>query len=797
MAGSLPRGTRRLTSTGGGASTNVLAPSFTLPAGRSVTISLDALINKPFPVGIGQVSLQASISATGLPAIVSDDPATGAPSDPTVTPVFCPPVTVGPTSIAGATAGQAYSQTFTQSGGPGVITFALTGPLPTGVTFNTSTGVLSGTPTQTGSFTFTVTATSENGCSVGTRSYTLTVACPVITIAPPTLPVAIIARPYGPITFTASGGIGTTTLALTGTLPAGLTFTASTGTLSGVATETGSFPITITATDQNGCTGTRSYTLLAGGSRIITTGADVLTTPQVRRFTSGDGTLVPGPTGTFTIPGFTQGVRVAEADITGDGVADIITGSGHGVPLRVVVYDGVTGGIAVAKDVGLLPFDRGGLFVAAGDVDGDGRPDIITGQGDNLPILRVFSGASGAPIWLAFVYPLTHTNGARVAAGDVDGDGYADVITGAGYGDPGIVKVFSGASRAELRSFTPYPGFTGGIYVAAGDVNGDGYADIITGAGQGGGPHVRVFNGQTGVELVGYFAYPASFTGGVRVAAGDVNGDGRADIITAPGAGGDGAVRQFDGLTGTPIGSPIVGPIACRAGALRQHRGARQPDGDRRAGRTARSSERTSASAAGRSRKGRPGPASTRSTSGPTRCSSGRRCSSGPPRSATRGRMWARSSGRATRRRAITSTSPGWPTGATTSWSTPATAPAACSTCAAWCACASGRPAARCASRCDMPHAGAVPPSFRMAGTAFDPSATPGGSGVDAVHVWAQPSGRRADVPRRRRARRSAAVSRARSGAGGRGGARARARGRSCRPRPGWSAESPWLSTST
>ena len=59
------------------------------------------------------------------------------------------------------------------------------------------------------------------------------------------------------------------------------------------------------------------------------------------------------------------------------------------------------------------------------------------------------------------------------------------------------------------------------------------YADVITGAGEGGGAHVRVFNGRSGVELQGFF--PAASTSGVRVAAGDVNGDGRADIITALG----------------------------------------------------------------------------------------------------------------------------------------------------------------------------------------------------------------------------------------------------------------------
>ena len=456
MAGSLPRGTRRLTNAGPGP-TNVIAPAFTLPPGRSVTITLDATIAKPFPFGVGQVSLQASISADGLATVLSDDPSTGAPNDATVTAVSCPAITVSPASIAGATAGQFYSQTFTQSGGPGVVTFAVAGNVPAGLTFDSGTNTLSGTPTETGTFTFGVLAVSEIGCSAGNRTYTLQVACPVITISPATLPMAILGQVYGPVTLTASGGIGTTTLALTGALPPGLTFTAATGVLSGTPTAAGSFAFTITATDQNGCTGTQSYTLLAGGSRIITTGSGDLTPPLITRFTSGDGVLIPGPTGSFSVAAFTGGARVAEADMTGDGVADIIAASGPGVSPRVVIFDGATGGTITTLSPG-SPSALGGLFVAAGDVDGDGVADIITGAGDGPAIVRVFSGASGVPLWTSLVFPGSYNGGVRVAAGDVNGDGYADIITGSGTGDPGTVTVFNGLTHDELRSITPYPG---------------------------------------------------------------------------------------------------------------------------------------------------------------------------------------------------------------------------------------------------------------------------------------------------------------------------------------------------
>src|SRR5262249_59785610 len=99
---------------------------------------------------------------------------------------------------------------------------------------------------------------------------------------------------------------------------------------------------------------------------------------------------------------------------------------------------------------------------------------------------------------------------------------------------------------ALVFSFFAYDvNFTGGVFVAAGDVNGDGRADIITGAGASGGPHVKVFSGADLSLLHSFMAYDPAFRGGVRVAAGDVTGDGRADIITGAGAGGGPHVHAF------------------------------------------------------------------------------------------------------------------------------------------------------------------------------------------------------------------------------------------------------------
>lgn len=247
---------------------------------------------------------------------------------------------------------------------------------------------------------------------------------------------------------------------------------------------------------------------------------------------------------------FAGGVRVAVGDLTGDGVDDLVTGAGPGGGPHVKVFDGVT------KDeiASFYAYDArfaGGVYVAIGDIDGDGVADIITGAGaGGGPHVRVFSGTDFRVLWSFFAYDAGFTGGLRVAAGDIDGDGRSDLVTAAGAGGGPHVRVFSGRTGGQLNSplgsFYAYDaGFASGVYVAAADLNGDGWADVITGPGSGGGPHTRAFSGKDGTELVGYYAYDAGFTGGVRVAARDLNGNGRAEIITGAGLGGGPHVRVF------------------------------------------------------------------------------------------------------------------------------------------------------------------------------------------------------------------------------------------------------------
>ncbi len=194
-----------------------------------------------------------------------------------------------------------------------------------------------------------------------------------------------------------------------------------------------------------------------------------------------------------------------------------------------------------------------------------------------LPVVRTFDDVTLNTVSAFFAFDPSYRGGVNVAMGDVTGDGTADVIAATAGGAPAVVRVFDGASGAEVRSFFALDGLTLGVNVASGDVDGDGRADIVVSANAGA-PIVRVFSGATGAELTSFFAFDPALGRGVEVAVADVDGDGRADIVAATGAGGFTGVRTFDGATGGAISSFLVagydGPISLAAGDV---------DGDGRA----------------------------------------------------------------------------------------------------------------------------------------------------------------------------------------------------------------------
>jgi large repetitive protein len=179
--------------------------------------------------------------------------------------IAAPTLTLTPAAgILTAPYGAAYSQVFTAGGSAGPFNYVLTGALPAGVTFSGNT--LSGTPTAPGSYPINVRATDTVLTGLGApfsilQSYTLNVLAPTIVVNPATLPNAVAGTGYA-ANLTATGGVAPYTFAVSsGSLPPGLALGPN-GILSANTTTSGTFNFTVTATDANGQTGNRAYSVV-------------------------------------------------------------------------------------------------------------------------------------------------------------------------------------------------------------------------------------------------------------------------------------------------------------------------------------------------------------------------------------------------------------------------------------------------------------------------------------------------------------------------------------------------------
>ncbi|HYG75303.1 MAG TPA: putative Ig domain-containing protein [Planctomycetota bacterium] len=222
--------------------------------------------------GTGTVVLSGTPTAAGTAAFdVNVTDSAGATLTQNFTLTVNPPVTVTPLTLPGGVVYSAYNQTIAITGGTGTATFAVTtGSLPTGVSLNSTTGVLNGSPSATGTFNFTITAT-DSATATGQQAYTVIITAPTIVLAPATLPAGAIGSPLN-AQLSATGGLAPYTFSIaSGALPAGVALSPA-GVLSGIPTAGGTFNVSITATDSSLGTGpyssTKAYLLTVGAPTI-------------------------------------------------------------------------------------------------------------------------------------------------------------------------------------------------------------------------------------------------------------------------------------------------------------------------------------------------------------------------------------------------------------------------------------------------------------------------------------------------------------------------------------------------
>jgi hypothetical protein len=388
-----------------------------------------------------------------------------------------------------------------------------------------------------------------------------------------------------------SGAVSVQFATANGTATAGSDYTATTGTLTWANGESAAKSIVVPVLDNLAVEGNETFTVTlsnpTGGAtlgspttatvtitdndsqpppvhdpkRRIVAGAESGNEPRVRVFDGATGQEVLS---ILAYPAsFRGGVRVATADFNGDSFPDIVTAPGLGTlsgGQRVRIFNGITGApLPGVWGTGVLAYTSGysrGVNLAVGDFNRDGRPDVVTGTSSGGgPVVHVYSGTTGQALpapWGTFnAYATSFTGGVRVAAGDVNGDGFIDLIT-AQAGGSGEVRVFNGTSTGStpqlLRSFRPYfNGQAGGVAVAVGDVDNDGKAEILTGPGGAAGT-VRLY-GQTTTPLKSFSPFGTSYTGGTRVALGDINGDGKLDLVVAQAKGPQAKARLYDAAT--------------------------------------------------------------------------------------------------------------------------------------------------------------------------------------------------------------------------------------------------------
>ena len=251
---------------------------------------------------------------------------------------------------------------------------------------------------------------------------------------------------------------------------------------------------------------------------------------------------------------FRGGAKIALSDLTGDYYPElIVTPKVDGGPhIRIYRYDqDAEEFVLLTEFFAYTEQFHGGVRIVTADVTGDGKNDlIVTPQSQGGPHVRVFSYA-GSPtpsmnlVSDFFAYSETLRMGVKVMAADLNGDGVRDLVTapyeGSNFGSNVRAFTYNAVDEGfELMSWVMAfgDGFRGAVNIRTGDLNNNGRSDIVVAPHENGGPNVRIYEYNPlseSLELLDWFmAYEEGFHGGVDFKITNVDGDDYAEIVTTP-----------------------------------------------------------------------------------------------------------------------------------------------------------------------------------------------------------------------------------------------------------------------